>query len=92
MVGHKSARSFSPSTQPDTTTVNPSPPVVYRHLAIPVPTFDRIKSYQRAYIVRTGLPMTLVQAVAAIVREHQQSEEREAHDRNRNQPAILRSA
>lgn len=82
----------SPSTQPDTTTtMNPSLPVVYRQLAIPVTTFDRIKDYRRAYMVRNGQPMTLVQAIAAIVREHQLNEEREAHDNSRKQPAILRS-
>lgn len=82
----------SPTTQPDTTTtMNPSLPVVYRQLAIPVTTFDRIKDYQRAHMVRSGKPMTLVQALAAIVREHQLNEEREAHDHSRKQPAILRS-
>jgi hypothetical protein len=82
----------SPTTQPDTTTtMNPSLPVVYRQLAIPVTTFDRIKDYQRAYMVRNGQPMTLVQAITAIVREHQLNEESEAHDHSRKQPAILRS-
>jgi hypothetical protein len=81
----------SPPTQPDTT-MNPTLPVVYRQLAIPVTTFDRIKDFQRAYMVRHGKPMTLVQALAAIVREHQLNEEREAHDHSRKQPAILRSA
>lgn len=72
--------------------MNRSLPVVYRQLAIPVTTFDRIKDYQRAYMVRNGQPMTLVQALAAIVQEHHLNEEREERDHSRKQPAILRSA
>lgn len=69
--------------------MTPSLPVVYRQLAIPVTTFDRIKDYQRQHTARHGAHLTLVQALAAIVREHQLNEEREAHDQSRKQPAAL---
>lgn len=75
-------------------THEPSPHhVVYRQLAIPVSTFDRIKDYQRTHEARTGQRLTIVQTITAIVREHQQSEEHaEQQHRDSKQPAILRSA
>ena len=67
------------------------PPSVYRQLAFPVPVFDYIKNYQRTYMARHGEHLTIVQAVSAIVWDHQRNEEREAHDQASRQPAILRS-
>jgi hypothetical protein len=64
--------------------------VVYRQLAIPVSTFDRIKDYQRTQETRNGMRLTIVQTIAAIVREHQLNEEHEEHDKASKQPAILR--
>lgn len=63
--------------------------VVYRQLAIPVTAFDRIKDYQRKHMARHGAHLTLAQSLAAIVREHQQNEEREAREKARTQAAIL---
>lgn len=64
---------------------------VYRQLAFPVPVFDYIKDYQRAYMARTGDHLTINQTVAAIVLGHQrQTEEREVHEQSK-QPALLRS-
>lgn len=71
--------------------MNQPQPVVYRQLAIPLSTFDRIKDYQRSHEARNGERLTIAQTVAAIVREHQQNEEREAHERTSKQPAIFRS-
>lgn len=66
-------------------------PVVYRQLAIPVSTFDRIKDYQRTHAERTGQRLTIIQTITAIVREHQQIEEHAEQQRHDNkQPAILR--
>lgn len=45
---------------------------VFRQLAIPVSAFDHIKATQRAHAARCGEHLTLNQAVALIVREHQQ--------------------
>ena len=68
----------------------PNPhPVVYRQLAIPVSTFDRIKDYQRTHAARTGQRLTIVQTITAIVREHQANEEHEARNKQSKQPAIL---
>ncbi|MDP3864912.1 MAG: hypothetical protein Q8Q75_09375 [Rhodoferax sp.] len=68
--------------------------VVYRNLSLPVPVFDYIKDYQRAYRARLGEQLTITQTVSAIVLAHQQqseeSEEREAHKQSK-QPALLRS-
>lgn len=64
-------------------------PAVFRHLAIPVSVFDRIKTVQRSLEAATGQHITLIQTIAAIVREHQQNEERGAHDQSRKQPAAL---
>jgi hypothetical protein len=69
----------------------PRETLVYRQLAIPVTTFDRIKDFQRAYMVRHGQPLTLVQTLSAIVREHQAFEEGQRHDRSNKQPAILQA-
>lgn len=64
--------------------------VVYRNLSLPVPVFDYIKDYQRAYMARLGEHLTITQTVSAIVLAHQQqSEEREAHKQSK-QPALLR--
>jgi hypothetical protein len=69
----------------------PREPVVFRQLAIPVSTFDRIKDYQRQCEASTGLRLTITQTISAIVREQQATEEREAqHARTNKQPAILR--
>lgn len=64
-------------------------PAVFRHLAIPLSVFDRIKAVQRSLEAATGQHTTLVQTIAAIVREHQQNEEREARNQERI-PAVLR--
>jgi hypothetical protein len=67
-------------------------PVVYRQLAIPVSTFDRIKDYQRHHEATKGQRLSLVQTIAAIVRDQQLNEEGVSHDRtSKQQPAILRS-
>lgn len=72
-------------------THHPVPHLVFRHLAFPLATFDRLKDYQRQHEARTGQRLTLVQTITAIVREHQANEESDkAHDSK--QPAILRSA
>jgi len=63
--------------------------LVYRQLALPVSTFDRIKDYQRTHEARTGQRLTIVQTIAAIVREQQLNEEREAHDTTSKQPAAI---
>lgn len=68
----------------------PAPPV-FRQLAIPVPVFDYIKDYQRAHQARHQEQLTIVQTISAIVREHQQNEERELHEQTSRQPAILRN-
>lgn len=68
------------------------PPVVFRRLAFPVPVFDRLKLLQRRWEATTGERLTLNQTITALVREHQLSEEREAHDRNSKQPAPLQGA
>lgn len=66
--------------------------VVYRQLAIPVSTFDRIKDYQRQHEATKGHRLSLVQTIAAIVRDQQLNEEGDSHDRtSKQQPAILRS-
>ena len=70
---------------------NAPPTLVYRQLAIPVPVFDYLKTYQRDHMARHGEHLTLVQTVAAIVRDHQRNEEREAHERNKH-PALLRTS
>lgn len=69
--------------------MNHHPPPVYRQLAIPVAIFDYIKNYQRTHMARHGEHLTINQTVAAIVREHQQNEEREVRERTSKQPAIL---
>lgn len=68
-----------------------SPPVVFRQLAFPVPVFDYLKDYQRTHMARHGEHLTLVQTVAAIVRDHERNEDREAHDQSK-QPALLRTS
>jgi hypothetical protein len=50
----------------------PAEKAVFRQLAIPVSAFDHIKATQRAHAARCGQHLTLNQAVALIVREHQQ--------------------
>ena len=68
-------------------------PVVYRQLAIPVQTFDRIKDYQRHHEATKGQRLTIAQVVAAIVQEHfHQTAERESQHEQANSkpPAILR--
>lgn len=45
-------------------------PVVFRQLAIPVSTFDRLKAYQRESSAKTGQNMTTVQVISSITREH----------------------
>lgn len=67
-------------------------PVVFRRLAFPVPVFDRLKQLQRRWEATTGERLTLNQTITALVREHQLSEEREAHDHNSKQPALLQGA
>lgn len=68
---------------------HPASHLVFRHLAFPVCTFDRLKDYQRQYEARTGQRLTLVQTITAIVREHQANEDCDkAHDSK--QPTILR--
>jgi hypothetical protein len=66
-----------------------SQPVVYRQLALPVSTFDRIKDFQRAPMSRHGEHLTIAQTITAIVREQQLNEEREEHDTTSKQPAAL---
>ncbi len=66
-------------------------PVVFRSLAFPIPVFDRLKQLQRRWEADTGERFTLNRTIAAIVREHQLNEEREAHDQASKQPAILRN-
>lgn len=70
---------------------NAPPHLVCRQLAIPVQLFDYLKTYQRDHMARHGEHLTLVQTVAAIVRDHQRNEEREARERS-NQPALLRTS
>ncbi len=67
-------------------------PVVFRRLAFPVPVFDRLKQLQRRWEASTGERFTLNRTIAAIVRDHQLNEEREAHDHNSKQPAPLQVA
>lgn len=45
-------------------------PVVFRQLAIPVSTFDRLKAYQRAATAKTGQHMTTIQVISNMAREH----------------------
>lgn len=67
-----------------------APPVVFRQLAIPVPVFDYLKTYQRTHMARHGEHLTLVQTVAAIVRDHQRNEDCEEHERSKR-AALLRT-
>jgi hypothetical protein len=67
-------------------------PVVYRQLAIPVSTFDRLKDFQRTHMARHGEQLTLVQTIAAIVREHQTKEEGLCHDRTNKHPSLSHNA
>lgn len=55
------------SHPPDPT---PSEKVVYRHLAIPVSTFDHLKDTQRAHEARTGERLSIAQTVALVATEH----------------------
>ena len=64
--------------------------MVYRQLAIPVPVFDYIKDYQRARQAAQQQQLTIAQTISAIVQEHQQNVEREAHDQTTRQPALTR--
>ena len=70
---------------------SPQPSRVYRHLALPVPVFDYLKNYQRSHKARHGEHLTIAQVVTAIVRDHQQNEESEAHEL-RKRPSLLRNA
>lgn len=65
--------------------------VVYRQLAIPVSVFDRIKDIQRRKEAQQGARPTLMGALAAIVREHQEQEERgvREHDEEQHGTAAL---
>lgn len=49
---------------------------VFRHLAIPVSVFDRIKQFQRSREAATGDRLTLNQTISAIVREAPQDHPR----------------
>lgn len=64
---------------------------VYRQLALPVPTFDYIKQFQRDHEARTGERLTIAAVVAAIVRDHQhqRSEARGVREDGRSQKAAL---
>jgi hypothetical protein len=79
------------STEEPETMTQHREPVVYRQLAIPVTTFDRIKDFQRTYMARHGEQLTLVQTLTAIVREHQATEEGVRHDRTNKHPALLQA-
>lgn len=46
--------------------------VVYRQIALPVSAFDHLKDYQRDTERRTGSRLTNSEALAAILKEHQQ--------------------
>lgn len=44
---------------------------VFRSLALPVPTFDLLKRFQRDYLKTHGLHLTNSQALTAILTQHQ---------------------
>lgn len=83
---------------------NPVPleKVVYRHLALPVSTFDHLKDTQRAHEARTGERLSIAQTVALVSSEHKRLTQAGStpntaapgvgnHDQaNRRIPAILR--
>ena len=52
--------------------------VVYRQIALPVSAFDHLKGYQRATEGRGGKRLTNSEALAAILKEHQQFTEARA--------------
>lgn len=55
--------------------------VVFRSIAFPVSAFDYLKNFQRAYHRQHGVTLNNNQALAIILREHQQTNEAsEAHD------------
>lgn len=47
--------------------------VVFRQVAFPVSSFDHLKDYQRGYEQRHGVRLTNNQALARILKEHQQA-------------------
>jgi len=61
-------------------------PAVFRQMAIPVPTFDHLKGFQRAHEAKTGQRLTLNATLALLVAEHKAmnnvSSEGQEHESN----------
>lgn len=68
---------------------------VFRNFALPVPTFEYMKNFQRDYETRFGAKLTNNQVLILILSEHQQMQRtirQQGCDRNSMIPKVLTEA